>query len=276
MVRNSVEIYQRIVTNFMHNRQADTELKWILQDLAKMIKTPKFVPLVAKVDEVGVHQGKACLIDVCCELLAHKNVEVYSPAVEFIGQVLSLEDDIATDRCLKHDALPKLLDLTYDARVSVIKLAAWALGNFVLSSYEHAAAFVGSHALDRTIALCSNPNVDIKSEALFCICNCITLIASSRECQELKNQGMPSALDLLVSKTKDQDHLISRLVDGIRVDKDSLLQELMEALAVLVHQPAYHKYFESCCLEDQLNWLLTKLNSDRVLEQASQLKFTWR
>lgn len=120
-------------------------------------------------------------MDVGCELLTHKNQEVFVPALKFVGQILSVENDDVTLRCLKHDALKNLLPLTYDANVFTIKNACWALNNFVLSGVEHASAFILEGGYERVLGLCDHMNNDIRSEALFCMCSCIEIASKARD-----------------------------------------------------------------------------------------------
>ena len=135
-------------------------------------------------------------------------------------------------RCLKHDALRRLLDLTYDAHVKTITNSCWALNNFVLSGFEHASAFVSEGGYDRVLSLCNHLNVDIRSEALFSMCSCIEQVSQQRD-QPMSSVKM-TPFELLLSKSETQQFLIKRLVDGLRILKPTLLKEILNALSILI------------------------------------------
>lgn len=57
MAADTIQIFQRIVNTLMIDRRADAELALVLTTLTKMAFVHHLVPLVAAIDEVGVHQG---------------------------------------------------------------------------------------------------------------------------------------------------------------------------------------------------------------------------
>lgn len=111
-----------------------------------------------------------------CALLACKNFQIASAALQYVGSVLVTETEEVFNLVLKQpNLMDSLLNLTKSADIPTIKQALWAMSNITASSLEAVRLFMSCPAaVARVVTLSSNPNPAIRGEALFVLCNAVT------------------------------------------------------------------------------------------------------
>jgi len=79
------------------------------------------------------------------------------------------------EQCDYSGVLDKLTNLLYKEEHTIVKESLWAMSNFNASGHRYCEKFIYSSGLHKALDLCNSVNIDIKSEALWCVSSAITL-----------------------------------------------------------------------------------------------------
>ena len=108
------------------------------------------------------------------ELMGSKDLCVYIPALRVMGNILSASDPAIIERCLWANILDQLTNLMYQTNHNIVKESLWALSNISAGPCSHVERFVQSDVFERVQSLTTSPNIDIRKEATFVMCNAVT------------------------------------------------------------------------------------------------------
>jgi hypothetical protein len=74
------------------------------------------------------------LFGIMCDLLCHKNQEVFKEALVYVGGIMSAEDEWTNKMMIQNDVIEKITNVMYSANSEVIKNGLWTLSNIVASN----------------------------------------------------------------------------------------------------------------------------------------------
>ena len=68
-----------------------------------------------------------------CDLLCHKNQEVFKEALNYIGGIMAIDDEWTMKMMIQFDVAEKLTNLLYSANSEIVKHTLWTFSNIVAS-----------------------------------------------------------------------------------------------------------------------------------------------
>jgi hypothetical protein len=71
-----------------------------------------------------------------CELLEHKNTEIYSLALRYLGCILSSDDPFILEEVMKGKIIDKITQILFSQNENVVKEGLWTLSNLTASGPE--------------------------------------------------------------------------------------------------------------------------------------------
>ena len=109
------------------------------------------------------------------ELLKDKHCEVFIPAMRIVGNVLTATNsDDLVNYYLGLGLLNSLHNISTVGHTNIIKELLWILSNLMAGPPSHINAVLESPLIDRVIILTSSNNIELRKEALWCVCNALT------------------------------------------------------------------------------------------------------
>lgn len=96
-----------------------------------------------------------------CELIGHKNVNIFTNAQKFIGSILLTNNLEVANKVLFEGTLEKVTNTLYSASTQIIKEGLWLLSNIAAFSAPHARAIVSSSAFSRVVTCASSYSIDV-------------------------------------------------------------------------------------------------------------------
>lgn len=168
-----------------------------------------------------------------CETLVSKNEELSEAALTYVGGILATDNSHIINILMQNGIFDKLINLLYSSKHKIVKQACWALSNMNACGEHTSQQFIGSSAFQRCLDLCTNPNIDVASEALWAICNSIT--SSSQYYQREA---------FIKSKDPDDDsfgYLVDILLEGTTCKNQNLAACCLESLIALLKTDEYFK-----------------------------------
>jgi hypothetical protein len=155
-------------------------------------------------------------------LLAHPSGSVHTPILRVIGNLVS-GDTLVTQRVVgTPGCLPQLKSLLLSNKKSIRKEALWTISNICADSQAHIQSVIESRLMERIceILKSGHADADVKKEAIWCVCNTVTV-------------GSRFQVDILVKRFD----FMTVLCDFIASSKDtkSLKTALDAIYTILVH-----------------------------------------
>ena len=120
--------------------------------------------------------------------------------------------------------LDKLFQHLLMTNSTIVKETLWAFSNITAGVQSHVQLLLNHPSFDRILVLSKNPNIDIRQEALWVLCNAIT------------------GADLELRQTilyKGGDELISSLVAALYIQDLRLLTNVLESIKDLLDLDGY-------------------------------------
>lgn len=109
------------------------------------------------------------------DLLRDKALEVFIPAMRIVGNVLtSNNSDELITYYIGVGLLNNLNEISTQANTNIQKEVLWILSNLMAGPPAHIIAVLDSPLIDRVYILTNSTNIELRKEALWCICNAIT------------------------------------------------------------------------------------------------------
>ena len=124
-------------------------------------------------DRIG-YIAQQDLIHKVVDLMGSKDLCVYIPSLRVMGNILSASDPAVIERCLWANVLDQLTNLLYQTNHNLVKESLWALSNISAGPCSHVERLVHSDVFNRVQSLTTSPNIDIRKEATFVMCNAVT------------------------------------------------------------------------------------------------------
>lgn len=109
-----------------------------------------------------------------CDLLCHKNQEVFKEALNYIGGIMAIDDEWTMKMMIQFDVAEKLTNLLYSANSEIVKHTLWTFSNIVASGTQSVQEFLKCSAPQRVLTLAMSPNLNLQQESLWVLCNSIT------------------------------------------------------------------------------------------------------
>ena len=129
-----------------------------------------------------------------CQNLESRELSIIVPALRVVGNYLTANDPGIVDVCMWEGCMDKLYQHLLMTNSTIIKETLWAFSNITAGIQQHVKLFVEHPAFDRILVLTKNPNIDVRQEALWVICNAITGVD-----YELRKKIMMKGGDELIS-----------------------------------------------------------------------------
>lgn len=136
-----------------------------------------------------------------------------------MGNILSTSDPAIVERCLWAGVLDQLANILYQTSSNLIKESLWALSNISAGPCSHVERFVHCDAFDRVQSLTKSPNIDIRKEALFVMCNAVTGADFKIRTEIYERTG---------------GEVLRSFINGMRFTDQRLLMNLLDAVEELL------------------------------------------
>ena len=82
-------------------------------------------------DVINILNSKPGLIEMMCDLLSHKNIEISKSALRFIGGSLSVDNDAILHQAMNSNLIDKLIQILFSQDDQVLKEGLWTLSNLM-------------------------------------------------------------------------------------------------------------------------------------------------
>jgi hypothetical protein len=86
------------------------------------------------------------LMGCVCDLLCHKNSDIFREALRYVGGVSSADDDYIIQILIQNEVIEKITNVMYSANSEIVKEGLWTLSNIVASGVNCIEAFLKSSA----------------------------------------------------------------------------------------------------------------------------------
>ena len=267
-----LEVCGTVAPAFIKDRASEEDardgLKYMMETLKKISHHAQHEPLLIK-----PHRN-TCLVSVACDCIGEpdkpNDEEIALKALQFIGQLLSVSSNLA-DKLAFNDILSKVVGLTFSARNEVCKTATFVMDNYVLSGLVHARAFAKNYAAERVVKLADDQRIDIKAEALYTLCHCIT------QAEEMGDSTFAKLPDEMTVAQRILGHeygvVIKSMIQGLRVDDQRLHVEIFEALLILIeYKEGLDRLEEDETFGDLIEDYVIQPHPDANLDKAANLR----
>mmetsp|Transcript_18407 Transcript_18407/g.31481 ORF Transcript_18407/g.31481 Transcript_18407/m.31481 type:complete len:245 (+) Transcript_18407:1242-1976(+) len=188
---------------------------------------------------------------IMCDLLGHKNEDLFSNALKFLGQVLLSTDISLADKIIFNDGIEKVTSILYSCNTQTVKQGLWLLSNLTANGVNHCQAVSQSSALPRVISLTQSYNVDVQQEALWVICNMVTCGKEH------------VARDVFLA---EQNAVIPNLLKGLRLNESRLVVDILASLHFLLLTDEFFKVMGD---ENSVYYAMQQHNAYDFLEPLS-------
>jgi len=107
------------------------------------------------------------------QLLQHNNINVKTPALRAIGNIVS-GDDVQTQVCLNSGLLPRLMALLVNPKKSIRKETCWTISNITAGNPDQIEQVITHNLIPPLIAMLQHEEFLIQREAAYAIINATT------------------------------------------------------------------------------------------------------
>ena len=113
---------------------------------------------------INVAAGPEEIIDVVLRLLQHKNDQIFSPMVKYVGGIMSGDNDILTSAYLQKGVLEQLGSILFSSNSSTVKEALWGFSNVLANfseDHKYQEAFINCSAVSRVLMLANSKSAEL-------------------------------------------------------------------------------------------------------------------
>ena len=151
------------------------------------------------------------IVLITCVGYRHKNVNVKTPALRTIGNIVT-GDDLQTQAVLSATVLPCLLALLSNPKKGLRKEACWTISNITAGSAEQIQAVFDAGLIAPLVTIMRGPDFDIQKEAAWAISNATSSGRDDQLSYLVTQNVLPALCDLF---TCHDSKIIAVALEGV-------------------------------------------------------------